>query len=632
MKRFGSYRVLERIGVDAGAELFVAIPDAPVAETVLLRVTPARAYNSDAARAEFAATAARYAATLHPALLQVYGVFGENNDMVVAMEHVEGITLDVLIRSRTKDGKTMPDAAALHIAACVFGALAAAHASRDPQSAALVPIAHGDVRPEAVVVPWDGRVRLSEFSATRCCALFQKTPTGPSRYAAPERAPGVAGSIAAPGSSAGDVYSAALMLWELLSKKEAFPASLQGQSLARALLAPKHERLADLRPDLPRALTEAIDAALQAKVEARTTTAVQVLAAIGASFVPEQGESSLLGVLSEHRARSHPPQQPKSEPVHASEPSAQRAAPREISGTVGLLNWVNAGAASEPKMRVAPQTSRTESASSASKEAPLPQVVLPEPSSFADSASEILRLDPKIIEASLQGHVISEPRIQLSDILGSAPSPLPSTSDSEVDSLLAPRDVVGIAPSLEALLAPQGDSPVPKTATVVAPSVPPPVLTRAPRRGASPWISPVVALLVAGGGIAGYTRVNKHITFVMPAITADPSVVNATVPTSPVVPVSATVSSVPAASATLSPSAAVAPSAQGTVATADARHSILYVPATDASSHQRIVVDGHVVGESPADLVIKCGSHIIKVGKGPAKQLVAPCGGSVSLK
>jgi hypothetical protein len=52
---------------------------------------------------------------------------------------------------------------------------------------------------------------------------------------------------------------------------------------------------------------------------------------------------------------------------------------------------------------------------------------------------------------------------------------------------------------------------------------------------------------------------------------------------------------------------------------------------TAANGH-RIYIDGRVVGEPPAPIVVACGQHVVKVGsRGHARTMLIPCGESVDV-
>ncbi len=346
--QFGAYRVVEPVAKDARADVYLAVPDAGFASSVVLRVIPASSFENEAARAEFTRSVKLYATLSHSAVVQTYDLFSENGNLVVVMEYVEGTALDDFLETLRAMDTPMPDAAALFIGLRVVGALAAAHAVRDPTDLSLSPIVHGDVRPETILVPWDGYVRLADFRAAKTTTTFRARPGGVSRHAAPE--------VMREGraSTSSDVYSAALVVWELLTHRQAFPPSLGGAELMRALASPTIPRLATVRPDLPRKLVETLDRALEPRAEDRTVTAAQLLAVLRSSFVPEEGETWIIRTLAHIQAGPTIRRAPESAPLVtdadveealSADATQKRAASTSIrampdeSQPIGLLAW-----------------------------------------------------------------------------------------------------------------------------------------------------------------------------------------------------------------------------------------------------------------------------------------------------
>lgn len=347
--QFGAYRVIEPVAKDARADVYLAVPDAGFASRVVLRVIPASSFENEAARTEFTRSVKLYATLSHSAVVQTYDLFSENGNLVVVMEYVEGTALDDFLETLRAMDTPMTDAAALFVGLRVVGALAAAHAVRDPTDLSLSPIVHGDVRPETILIPWDGYVRLADFRAAKTTTTFRARPGGVSRHAAPE--------VMREGraSTSSDVYSAALVVWELLTQRQAFPPSLGGAELMRALASPTIPRLATVRPDLPRKLVETLDRALEPRAEDRTVTAAQLLAVLRSSFVPEEGETWIIRTLAHIQAGPTIRRAPESAPLvtdadleealsadatqkRKTSSTSLRAMPDE-SQPIGLLAW-----------------------------------------------------------------------------------------------------------------------------------------------------------------------------------------------------------------------------------------------------------------------------------------------------
>src|SRR5580700_9419661 len=164
----------------------------------------------------------RYAVTAriaHGGMATVYLAMDTRLDRQVALK--------VMLRER---GRFTP-AAALDIMAGVLDGLAAAHASG---------IVHRDVKPENVLLTADGRLKVADFGLARAQAAAAHTRAGlligTVAYLPPEQ---VTGDSIGPRS---DVYSAGVMLFELLTGRQPFtgdnPLAIAYQHVNQDMPAP----------------------------------------------------------------------------------------------------------------------------------------------------------------------------------------------------------------------------------------------------------------------------------------------------------------------------------------------------------------------------------------------------------
>jgi beta-lactam-binding protein with PASTA domain len=178
----------------------------------------------------------------------VVAVFDQGSDgpfLYLAMEYVPGRTLKDVLRER---GRFTP-AAALDIMAGVLDGLAAAHASG---------IVHRDVKPENVLLTADGRLKVADFGLARAQAAAGQTRAGlligTVAYLPPEQ---VTGEATGPRS---DVYSAGVMLFELLTGRQPFtgdsPIAVAYQHVNQDVPAPSA-----LVPGIPAAVDQLVLAA-----------------------------------------------------------------------------------------------------------------------------------------------------------------------------------------------------------------------------------------------------------------------------------------------------------------------------------------------------------------------------------
>ncbi|HEX8688888.1 MAG TPA: serine/threonine-protein kinase, partial [Solirubrobacterales bacterium] len=183
----------------------------------------------------------------HPGIVTLYEMGEEDGNALLVTELVEGATLAELSAAGSLSDREIGE-----IGADLCEALDHAHARG---------VVHRDVKPQNVLVGGEGeqRAKLMDFGVARLADSAALTApgdvVGTLAYMSPEQAEG---SAAGPEA---DVYSLALVLYECWSgenpNRRATPAAT-----ARAI-GGRPRPLHRLRPELPRELSETIDACLQ---------------------------------------------------------------------------------------------------------------------------------------------------------------------------------------------------------------------------------------------------------------------------------------------------------------------------------------------------------------------------------
>ncbi len=232
------YEVLGTLGSGGFATVYEAF-DHHLERPVALKVIRERRGLSGRVAREVEAAAA----LAHPGIVRVFDFFTDGDQSFIVCELVEGRQLDELIG-------VLDDGGAVDVAAQILEALSHAHAQG---------VVHRDVKPHNVMVTADGRVKVMDFGIARMSGADTLTAEGDMlgtiAYMSPEQA---AGRRAGPAS---DVYSAAVVLYELLSGENPAPGRTPGERLGN-IAAGRLVPLEELRPDLPPALLDALDAAL----------------------------------------------------------------------------------------------------------------------------------------------------------------------------------------------------------------------------------------------------------------------------------------------------------------------------------------------------------------------------------
>jgi hypothetical protein len=277
----GRYRPIRPLGSGGSGSVWLA-HDEETGMEVALKMVPRE--GRAAARAEREAEAA--ARLRHPSCLRAYDLGHDARHVYIVYEYVPGRTLREAMRAGVLD-----DASALEAAAQILDGLAHAHARG---------VVHRDVKPANVILA-EGEsisVRILDFGLAMMDHADTLTASGDVpgtlAYVPPER---LAGEDATPAS---DVWAVGVLLWEALAGGHPFwKSSLLDAAKAIQAGAPP---LATARPDLPRALSAAVDRALSLDPAERPSAAELAHALRGAAR-PRRQVSRRSAVPEELRAR-----------------------------------------------------------------------------------------------------------------------------------------------------------------------------------------------------------------------------------------------------------------------------------------------------------------------------------------
>jgi eukaryotic-like serine/threonine-protein kinase len=240
----GRYAVTARIAHGGMATVYLAM-DTRLDREVALKVMHAELARDEEFVRRFIGEAKSVARLSHQNVVAVFDQGSDGPFLYLAMEYVPGRTLKEVLRER---GRFAP-AAALDIMTGVLDGLAAAHASG---------IVHRDVKPENVLLTTDGRLKVADFGLARAQASAGQTRAGlligTVAYLPPEQ---VTGDSIGPRS---DVYSAGVMLFELLTGRQPFtgesPIAIAYQHVNQDVPAPSA-----LVPGIPAAVDQLVLAA-----------------------------------------------------------------------------------------------------------------------------------------------------------------------------------------------------------------------------------------------------------------------------------------------------------------------------------------------------------------------------------
>lgn len=244
----GRYRLLQPLGRGHSSDVYLAqsfVAGAP--STVALKILSAAASGRQGA---FLAAARKQMRVAHPNVAQVLDVGDGGEVAYVAMEYVEGCTLELLLRDLFARDEPLPLPQTLAIMAALCRALDAAR-----------PLVHGAVKPSNVLVGRHNVVKLADFGA----------PPSASDRNAPEQYAGKTPDRRS------DVYGAGVILHELVTGRRMEVGAAAGAEAGRWPALPAPSRI---RPGLPRALDAVVAKATRFGPRGRYGAAGELLEAL----------------------------------------------------------------------------------------------------------------------------------------------------------------------------------------------------------------------------------------------------------------------------------------------------------------------------------------------------------------
>jgi len=300
--RFGAYEILYELKSGGMGAVLLARRRGPGAFEQLVAIKTIRPEyaGAQAVRAMFLDEAAILARLNHPAVATVHDFGEENGTLYMVMEYVAGIPFRELAEIHPP-----PAIAARAIAEACRG-LHAAHEVRDLAGHPMG-LVHRDISPDNLMLGYDGHVKVIDFGI----ALVKNrqapvtefgTVKGKPPYMSPEQVKNEAMDRRS------DVFSAAIVLWEMLTHRELFA----GDSIYAVAYAVENK---DIAPPsqlagaaLPLGLDAAVMNALDRDIARRTPTAAafaeqleQVVQAASGESLESWADRELAASRARHR-------------------------------------------------------------------------------------------------------------------------------------------------------------------------------------------------------------------------------------------------------------------------------------------------------------------------------------------
>ncbi len=230
---FGKYELLEAIGSGGMADVYLArsFGVAGFEKRLVLKCIKPQHARDPRFVASFIHEAKIGVSLNHPNIVSVYELGKVGETWFISMEHLQGRDLNKVSRALRAQDRRMDPAMAVRVVAEVARGLAFAHAAGGPDRVAVV---HRDVSPHNVFLTFTGEVKLVDFGIARLLgevASAEEAPhpvgAGKFAYMSPEQVSGRAVDART------DIFSAGIVLWELIVGERLFQADDPEEKLRR---------------------------------------------------------------------------------------------------------------------------------------------------------------------------------------------------------------------------------------------------------------------------------------------------------------------------------------------------------------------------------------------------------------
>jgi serine/threonine protein kinase/Tfp pilus assembly protein PilF len=267
-QRFGSYEIVSHLGKGGMGEVYLA-QDHRLSRKVALKLLPANLIRDSDRVRRFRQEARAASALSHPNVATIYEIGETDGLYFIAMEYVDGQTLDLKMKGRVLDAGEI-----IEIGLQMADALQEAHAKG---------IIHRDIKPGNIMLTPRGQVKMLDFGLAKIIrseqdlqselSLAKTTPgllMGTVKYMSPEQA---LGRIV---DHRTDLFSIGVVLYEMVAGCPPFSGDSATETIDQILHA-EPEPIARYHPNVPTSLEQIISNCLEKDREQRYQNARELL-------------------------------------------------------------------------------------------------------------------------------------------------------------------------------------------------------------------------------------------------------------------------------------------------------------------------------------------------------------------
>ena len=255
MKQIGRYEILEELGYGGMATVYKA-HDPQISRTLAIKVLRPERCRDAEYRRRFLREAKAVGTLSHPNIVTIYDIGEADNTPYIAMEMLEGVSLDKLMKSDYKPSMIE----ILEWSIQLVNALEYAHQRG---------IIHRDIKPSNIVLSKDkSTVKITDFGI----AHFDETDVtqhtqlgevlGTPQYMSPEQV------LGKPADARSDLFSVGVIMYQLLTGQKPFQADTLATLLFQ-IATENPEPIGQVAPALPGSLKQTVDKLLKKKPEKR---------------------------------------------------------------------------------------------------------------------------------------------------------------------------------------------------------------------------------------------------------------------------------------------------------------------------------------------------------------------------
>jgi serine/threonine-protein kinase len=280
MDRIGRYQITRELGRGAMGVVYLAV-DPTIGRHVAIKTIKLSDVNDPDERAKLRERLFREARSAgilsHPGIVTIYDMEAQDDTAFIAMEFVDGPTLDQLLSKR----EPMAPEQLMSILRQTAAALDYAHAKG---------IVHRDIKPANIMIASDGAVKITDFGIAKVTTSQQYTQTGTilgtPNYMSPEQVQGLAVTGRA------DQFSLSVIAFEMLTGDRPFTGE-HLTTVVYKIVAEDPPPVQRLNPTLGPQIDAVLRRGLTKKPEGRYNLCIEFVNGLDAACANTQGWKNL---------------------------------------------------------------------------------------------------------------------------------------------------------------------------------------------------------------------------------------------------------------------------------------------------------------------------------------------------